>query len=81
MGGSTFKGSVQVRSTSTGYAVKMKGQTDAHDLGHALAAIITYYVDMVRKAHPGCDVAELRQTVAEGIACGLEHNPEPLRKH
>jgi hypothetical protein len=78
---STFKGSLQVRSTSDGYAVKFAGQTDAHDLGHAIAAIITFYIEVVRQLHPACNPDDVRREVFDGIRCGSENNPEPMRKH
>jgi hypothetical protein len=80
MHNSTFKGSVNVRSTPHGYAVRFEGQTDAHDLGHALAAIITSYIDHFKKAG-GADTDSALAEVREGIVCGLEHNPVPLKGH
>ena len=77
----TFKGSITVRSTAVGFGVRFKAGTDAHDLGHALAAIITHYVDIARKADVDCDLDELREMVVAGIHCGMENNLEPLIKH
>ena len=80
---SAFRGSIRVRSTPDGYVVSFQCETDAHDLGHALAAIITTYLDRVRKVRPESDTDALRETVLEGIQCGMEHNPVPLvqRRH
>ena len=78
---STFNGTLTIRSISIGYGVRMEGQTDAHDLGHALAAAITHYIDQAIKENPHGDADELRDFVLNGIQCGLEHNPKPLSKH
>lgn len=78
---STFKGTLTIRSTSIGFAVLMEGETDAHDLGHALAGAITHYIDRAIKANPHGDADELREFVLSGIRCGLENNPEPIKKH
>jgi hypothetical protein len=78
---STFKGKVQVQSTPTGYAVRFEATTDAHDLGHAIAAIVTSYLHRYKKQDPAADVEALRGIVLEGVTCGLEHNPEPLKPH
>ena len=76
-----FKGSVSVKSTPAGLAVCFEGETDAHDLGHALAAIITTYVNVVQKRHADCDIDELREIVIDGIGCGLESNPDSMVYH
>ena len=83
---STFKGKVSVRHAATGYSVRFDPgtETDAHDLGHALAAIITTYVDRFNKEAPSfaqMSVGEIEAMVIEGIQCGLEHNPAPLKDH
>ena len=76
-----FKGEVSVRSTPAGFAVSFIGETDAHDLGHALAAIMTTYLNIVRQTHAHCDVDDVRDIIIEGIHCGLEHNPDPQVFH
>jgi hypothetical protein len=80
---STFRGSVLVRSTPHGYSVRFDpgSETDAHDLGHALAAIITTYIKRVEKAYPLCDEREVTETVLSGIQCGLHYNPEPSKRN
>ena len=77
----SFKGSVTVKSTPEGLAVCFQGSTDAHDLGHALAAIITTYVNVVKKRHADCDPDELREIVIDGIHCGMENNSYSMVYH
>ena len=76
-----FKGSVSVSSTPAGLSVCFQGETDAHDLGHALAAIITTYVNIVQRRQTDYDIEELRDMVIDGIGCGLENNPDPMVLH
>jgi hypothetical protein len=81
---STFKGKVSVRHAAVGYSVRFDPgtETDPHDLGHALAAVITSYIDRYGREAPKhlqMSVGELEALVIEGIQCGLEHNPKPLQ--
>jgi hypothetical protein len=78
---STFNGSINVRSTPTGYAVKFRGETDAHDLGHALAAIMTAYVDRAKKRGAPFSVDEIHESILSGVRCGLYYNRGPLRRN
>jgi hypothetical protein len=84
MTNSTFKGKVSVRHAATGYSVRFDPgtETDEHDLGHALAAIITTWIDQARRAGAPQSVLDgAEAAVIEGIRCGLEHNPDPLKHH
>ena len=76
-----FKGEVSVKSTSAGFVVSFQGETDAHYLGHALAAIMSTYMNLLQKDHPECDLGEVRETILEGIECGADNNDEPLGFH
>jgi hypothetical protein len=80
---STFKGWIRVRSEPFGYAVQFSknSQTDAHDLGHALAAVITSYLEGMSKSYPGADLDDALAAVIDGIQCGLSNNSEPLKGH
>jgi hypothetical protein len=83
MGNKTFRGKVSVRHAATGYSVKFEPgtETDAHDLGHALAAIMATYHSKARGL--GCPQAlmdSMYDDILSGIACGLEHNPVPLNE-
>ena len=76
-----FNGTLTIRSISFGYGVTMEGQTDAHDLGHALAAAITYYISEATKANLQADPDELLEDALLGIQCGLKNNLKPSTKH
>ena len=77
----SFQGRVSVQSSPTGLVVQFQGRTDAHDLGHALAAIITTYINVVCERNADCDPDELLKTVIDGIHCGMENNPDLLVYH
>ena len=81
---STFKGKITVRHAAQGFSVRFDPgtETDAHDLGHALAAIMTTYNDQARKDRCPRDLLDsMHEDVMSGIRCGLAHNPEPLKSH
>lgn len=77
----SFKGVLTVRSAPWGFTVTLDGQTNAHDLGHALAAAIAHYADAAVKEDPKVNRGELFQEAISGIVCGLTSNPIPLKKH
>ena len=65
----------------TGLVVQLHGRKDEHYLGHALAAIITNYINVVWERNADCDPDELLKTVIDGIHCGMENNPDLLVYH
>lgn len=80
---STFRGKVSVRHAAHGYSVRFDPdtETDAHDLGHALAAIITTFESRARKSGCPQDLLDtMLEDVISGIRCGVGHNPVPLNE-
>jgi hypothetical protein len=77
---STFSGSVTVRSSEDGYAVGFDVEKAAHDLGHALAAIISSYINLALAKEAG-ERDELQDMILDGIACGMADEPDVQRHH
>jgi hypothetical protein len=77
---SSFQGSVTVRSSEDGYGVSFDVSTDAHDLGHALAAIISSYLKLAIAQGEG-ERSELQDMILDGIACGMTQETAIQRHH
>ena len=76
----SFRGSVTVRSSEDGYGVSFDVETDAHDLGHALAAIISSYINLAIAKGAG-ERDQLQDTILDGIACGMANECDVQRHH